>query len=303
MLENLASYRNTIQQINSNWPDFRRKRQERLAQQKYGTVEKVAENILEDLLTMVLDWPLQSVNNQVQYADILLSRPGMKYLIIEAKRPGALAWSRSAVEAALSQARRYADEQKVKSIAVSDGVMLYAADIEPGGLKDRVFVNLDSTEPPESLWWLSKDGIWRFRDEFEDASLRLLPEVASAEPAKNEELVSDDLLHPKYKIPARCFAYVGNAANPKTWKLPYRLADGTVDTKRLPKAAQSILMNYRGANVSGIGNDDMPGVLLTLARAAASLGKMPHQTGDTSPVYSQLASALEQLGRYEEIQS
>ena len=35
----------------------------------------------------------------------------------------------------------------------------------------------------------------------------------------------------------RCiFAYVGNPAQPSTWKLPYRLSDGKIDVKRLPPA-------------------------------------------------------------------
>ncbi|MCL5947028.1 MAG: hypothetical protein M1298_03290 [Chloroflexi bacterium] len=38
-----------------------------------------------------------------------------------------------------------------------------------------------------------------------------------------------DLLHPKYKIPVHCFAYVGHAEKTSTWKLPYRLADGSID--------------------------------------------------------------------------
>jgi hypothetical protein len=38
-----------------------------------------------------------------------------------------------------------------------------------------------------------------------------------------------------------------------------------------------------------------------LAFAAVSLGKMPHQSGDTAPKYQQLASELEQLGKLEEI--
>jgi hypothetical protein len=43
------------------------KRDQRLARQRrFGTAaEKVAENVLEDLFTMVLDWHLSEVNNQV----------------------------------------------------------------------------------------------------------------------------------------------------------------------------------------------------------------------------------------------
>lgn len=54
----------------------------------------MAENILEDLFTTVLDCRISDVNNQVKYADLVLTRLGIKYLIVEVKRPGALAWNR-----------------------------------------------------------------------------------------------------------------------------------------------------------------------------------------------------------------
>jgi hypothetical protein len=111
----------------------------------------------------------------------------------------------------------------------------------------------------------------------------------------------EQLLHPKYKVPARCFAYVGDPNNTATWKLPYRLADGSPDTKRLPKAIQAILSNYRGVKVSSVPEKDIPDVLVRLAHAAASQGRMPQQSGDTAPVYIQLAEVLEQLGRLGEV--
>lgn len=72
-------------------------------------------DVLEDLFTLVLDWNLSEVNNQVGYADLVLTRLSVKHLIVAAKRPGALAWNE------LAQAHRYAGEQKVQSIAISDG--------------------------------------------------------------------------------------------------------------------------------------------------------------------------------------
>ncbi len=303
MIENLASYHMAVERIRGNWAAFRKKRAERLKQQeRHGVAaEKVAENILEDLFTNVLDWTVADVNNQIGHADLLLSRLGIKYLIVEAKRPGALAWSRRGVEAALAQAMRYASEQKVKCLGVSDGVMLYAADLQHGGLQDRVFASLDALEPPEQLWWLSVHGIYRQREDRTDAALRLLPEEA-VEAFSPAGTADDDLLHPKYKLPARCFAYIGSAVDVKTWKLPYRLADGSIDTKRLPKAIQAILSNYRGTKVSGVDEKDIPDVLVRLARAAASLGKMPHQAGEAAPVYAQLADVLDQLGRSKEVE-
>lgn len=302
MERKLASYRRTVKRIREKWSAFSEKRSERLKQQdRYGVAaERVAENILEDLFTVVLDWRLSDINHQVGYTDLLLTRLGIKYIIFETKRPGALAWNRWAVETALDQACRYAAEQKVKCVGVSDGIMLYAADVSHGGLQDRVFVSLDSTEPQETLWWLSVHGIYRKREDREDAVLRLLPELE--ESIKGADTCLDEaLVHPRYKLPARCFAYVPDASNPKSWKLPYRLSDGSIDTKRLPKAIQAILTNYRGVKVSEIDEKDIPDILVTLAHAAVAKGKMPHQVGKTASTYFQLAEVLEQLGRLEEV--
>jgi hypothetical protein len=149
------------------WADFQAKRWERLAQQaRFGTAaEKAAESTLEDLFTLVLDWRLSEVNNQVAYADLALTRLGIKQLIVEVKRPGALAWNERSIDLALTRAHRYAGEQRVKSIAISDGIMLYARDIIPGGYRDRLFTRLDEPWAPEDLWWLSVDGIYRPRED------------------------------------------------------------------------------------------------------------------------------------------
>jgi hypothetical protein len=293
----LASYQHCRDRLTVAWPGFLAVREERLAQQRrFGTAaEKVAEDILQDLFTTVLDWRVSEVNNQVGYADLVLTRLGVKHLIIEVKRPGALAWHQHAVDLALAQAHGYADKQKVRSIAVSDGVMLYARDLVPGGYRDRVFVRLDEPEVPLDLWWLSTDGIYRVREDPSGARLRLLP-PAPCPPSPAAGLLGDILVHPKYHLPARCFAYTGDAADPKTWHLPCLLADGTPDAARLPKAIQSILTNYRGAHLSAIPEEAIPEVLVTLARTAHQLGKLP--AGKGSPAaYLQLQEALEQLGR------
>ncbi len=270
-----------------------------LAQQgRFGAAaEKVTEGIVEDLFTVVLDWTLADLNNQVEFSDILLSRLGIKYLLLEAKRPGALAWSRCGVESALDQARRYADEQRVRTIAISDGVMLYAADVQHGALTDRVFVALDQAKPCESLWWISMHGIYRSPPSGNGAVLRLLPETAAIAESTATGPASEMLLDPRHRLPARCFAYVADASDPHTWKLPYCSRDGTIDAKRLPKAIQAILSNYRGAKVSGIPEHDIPTVLNRLADAARRCGKMPDQRGDTAAIYQQLAQVLEQVNR------
>lgn len=296
-LERLASYRRCVHRIAHRWPAFQAKRSERLQQQdRWGeAAEKVAENILEDLFTEVLDWSLGDLNNQVEFADLELTTHGIKRLLIEVKRPGMLQWSRRAVERALAQAWRYADDQRVSCIAVSDGGLLYAANITQGGLQDRVFVTLDAAEPPLALWWLSVHGIYH---PSVDASLGglVLPAEVAGEP-NHVERTLEELLHPRYHLPASCFAYVGNAQKPSTWRLPYRLADGRVDEKRLPKAIQAILSNYRGTQVRRIPDADIPAVLRRLAEAASTIGRFPPPPGDQALAYRLLADALEQLDR------
>lgn len=299
----LASYRHGIERIRTRWPAFAQKRSSRLAQQeRYGSIaEKVAENILEDLFTEVLDWAVSDLSNQIQYADLLLTSNTIKYLLVEVKRPGLLAWGRRSVEQALGQARRYADEQKVKCIAVSDGVMLYAADIVHGGMRDRLYVSLDSTAPPEALWWLSVHGIYRDVEPLPTAQAALPEEPGQGTTTPEPPPADGEVLHHKYHVPARCFGYVGDASKPASWKLPYRLADGSIDLKRLPKAIGSLLSNYRGAKVGGIPQAAIPDVLVRLAKAAAEAGRLPRQGGHTAPIYEQLVEVLAQLGREDEV--
>jgi hypothetical protein len=66
---NLASHRHCVERIQAAWPGFLVKRAQRLEQQRRlgEACEKVAENILEDLFTSVLDWHLSDLNNQVMY--------------------------------------------------------------------------------------------------------------------------------------------------------------------------------------------------------------------------------------------
>jgi hypothetical protein len=302
--EQLASYRRCTERICSRWSDFQELRRERLRErERYGhSAERVTEGIVEDLFTQVLDWSVGDVNHQVGYSDLMLTRLGIKHLILEAKAPGALAQDRRAIVRALGQARRYASEQRVSCIAVSDGAMLYAADVTNGGLRERVYCSLVDPEPQESLWWLSREGIYRECDEASEATLALLPE-ADRSHANIEYAAQSQLLHPKYKLPASCFAYVGDAADVQTWCLPYLHADGSVDVKRLPKAIQAILTNYRGTHVKKVPESAVADVLVRLAIAAQSIGKLPEQSVSPARAYLALVAALEQLDRMEVVRN
>jgi len=280
----LARQRRCVEQIRERWPAFLTARQAHLRSHAVGQTpsEKVAENILCDLFTRVLDWPTEQVRLQEAHTDILLTRLGVKYLVMEAKRPGSLDGPGS-ISRALRQAVGYARELNVAAVAVSDGCLLEAHDLlRPElTLRPRVSVHLSDTAPPEGLWWLSTRGIYRTPQAGDD----------QCPPG----LADEDLLHPKYKVPATCFAYVGNPQRTATWKLPYLCADGNVDSKRLPLAIGSVLRDYRGEQVR-LPEEAVPAVLAKLAEAAARLGRMPDQDPTPAPVYQALRDTLDQMG-------
>ena len=294
MTDHLVLREHLHSRLVETWPSFLALRRRRLVETERpgGGAERVAELIVADLFTHALDWHVDDLNHQIGYADLLVTRLGIKYLVIETKRPGALAWSEAAVEAALEQATRYAVAQGVRAVAVSDGHLLYAADIADGGHRGRAFVHLEAPVPPEGLWWLSVHGIYRPVDP-PAAAGALLPRGAVRAGAPG--LASETLLHHKYGIPARCFAYVGDPSRPTTWHLPYRVMDGSVDSQRLPKAIQAILTDYRGATVGSVPEPAIPAVLERLAGAARELGRMPDQRPDTAEAYQLLHDALVQI--------
>lgn len=306
-IHNLASFRNFIGTIPNTWPVFLQKRQSRLAQQGRNGIaaEKVAENIVEDFFTVALDWNIGDINSQLQYADIVLTSHGIKRIVIEVKRPGSLRPEHQpSIEQALLQARRYADEQRVSTVAVSDGTFFYAADILNGGLQHRARLSLDTPACSPDAWWVSVDGIYRpstilklCHEHENDAEREELIDVTKSE---QEPAMREVLLHPKYKVPVDCFAYVEDSSDVNTWKLPYRHANGEVDTKHLPGAIRAVVTNYRGAHTS-IPWQAIPNVLVRLGKAAAEISKLPTQTPSPSISYQQLYDILYQKGRLNEV--
>jgi hypothetical protein len=288
----LASFRAWVSRTDTAWPAFQARRAERLAEgRRYaGAPEKVAENIIEDLLTGVLGWGLSDINHQVARCDILVTHLGIRRLVIETKRPGALSGPH-AVDAAFLQAQGYAETLQVGLVGVSDGAQLLAADLVPGGRRARATADLSMKEVDENLWWLSPNGV--YRDPVP------LPHPAAWIPNPTHEPAEPEgppgLLHPKYKLPVTCFAYVGSVTHTSTWHLPYLNAHGEIDHSRLPKAIQAVLTNYRGAHVSSVPEEAVPLVLRRLAEAARRAGKMPPECLEPAAVYVQLAQVLLQL--------
>ncbi len=305
-LAQLASFREFCDCIQARWSFFLEKRAQWLLQEaRYGhAAEKVAESILADFFTIPLNWEVSDLNNQVEYADLVLTKMGIKRLVVEVKRPNSLSWDQPSLEHALAQAWRYADEQRVSTIAVSDGTLFYAADIVNGGLKHRARLSLDYPTPSLDAFWISVDGIYRVPERIEEGHIQdpapAAPVIAAESAATAPEAPALPLLHPKYKRPAECFAYVEDARKPQTWKLPYRLPNGAVDTKHLTGAIRSVISNYRGARVH-LPEKAVPDVLVRLGKAVAEIGKLPGQVPNPPETYQQLYDVLRQMNRLEEV--
>lgn len=281
MDDHLASKRKLIERAQNNWVEFQDRRKQYLAQMhlRNGCSEKITENILIDLFTLVLDWPLANIDYQSGRCDIVLVDTGIKHLLVEAKYPGKFN-SSTAMKQALSQVTGYSLKHQVYRVAVSDGYRLYAIDLFEGKICERIDITLDG-KFSEELWLVSRHGIYR--------------SIEHRENPTTSNVLSGEILHPKYKLPSKCFAYVGHPLDPKTWSLPYLLSCESVDEKRLPKAISSIVSNYRGSKVSKIPDKHIHDVLRRLEIAARHLGKMPDQNPRTAQTYCQLNEALAQV--------
>ncbi len=159
----LASFRKFRERLPQSWQEFQLQRRERLRQEeRNGTAsERVAEDILQDFFTIALDWAVGDMIHQIHCADIVLTNQGIKRLLVEVKRPGSLRFDQPSLDRAIELARPYADEQRVRSIAVSDGLVFYAADIAKGGLQPRSVLRLDTPAHFLDAWWVSVDGIYQ----------------------------------------------------------------------------------------------------------------------------------------------
>lgn len=303
-LSKLSQYNKFVKHAEAAWPEFQERRNNRLIQagRNDGASEKVAENILEDFFTIALDWNLSDINYQLHYADMVLTRSGINRIIIEAKRPDSLDFERASLDRAIEQARRYADEQRIKTIAVSDGVIFYAADIINGGLKPRARFKLDIPAFCLNSWWVSREGVDRDSKNLVSETFTQTGSVANREDSYTEDESAEPvLLHAKYNIPAICFAYAPDATNPNTWKLPcWEVYGKKVDEKRLPGAIRSVVSNYRGAHAS-IPEEAVPDVLVRLGKAAAMINKLPSQDPNPKKSFQQLRDVLYQIGRLGEV--
>ena len=299
-MENQAKYIKFLERLNTNWPTFNSKRKDFLVQnERLGkTPEKVTENILSFLFTEVLDWDLRDINYQVDFADIEITKLGIKRIVIEAKRPGGITWDNVLqLEKHINQALRYAYKQKISIIGICDGKKLYILNVEEGSTTPRIFISLDDEEPHEDLYYISKNGI----DKKKIISINFSKDKKGGTINNQNSEINDELLNKQYKLPARCFAYIGDPNNPYTWKLPYLENNGTIHVKRLQSAIQSTVTNFRGLQVKTIPEKNIPGVLIKLAKAAKDVGKLDPDNPKMANCYKQLYNAIKQMGVLDKI--
>ena len=298
-MENQTKYIKFQERINNNWPLFLSKRNDFLVQkERYGNAsEKVTENILHILFTEVLDWNVRDINYQIEFADIEITKLGIKRIIIEAKRPGRISWNEFQIEKHINQALGYASKQKVSTIAISDGSKLYVLNVEGGSTTPRIFISLDDNIPHPDLYYVSVNGI----DKKKNIDIRFKDNKKENLIKDTEKEINNELLNTQYKLPARCFAYIGDPNKPSTWKLPYLLEDGSVNVKRLPGAVGCVVTNFRGLQVKTIPEKDIPNILLKLAKAAKSAGKLDPKNPKMADCYRQLYNAVVQLGYLDRI--
>ena len=157
------------QRLKTAWPIFLSRRAERLRAlgSKRQVAERAIEGILEDLLVMVLDWSLGEIVYQSKRADTALVYQGRTQMVLEIEPPQRLPWSSAFLQGAMHQGYRYAVSQQAHGLGVSDGNLLYIENLIAGRSHPRLLIKLDSPNPDETLWWLSRVVIQQQRNDVE----------------------------------------------------------------------------------------------------------------------------------------
>lgn len=138
----------------------------------------------------------------------------------------------------LRQAARYAHRHRTPHLMAFDGQTLALGRLsEERVILCNLIVNLEKNQPPEELFFFTQYGLFHSPE----CVLFSVPFVPSLDEALRKT-------HHGVALPYTCFAYVGDLRNKQTWKMPYREADGSVDTKRIGHAVNYLLSpgGYRG---------------------------------------------------------
>jgi hypothetical protein len=239
------------------WPAFQERRRRMLEARDCGRVlhERDVEELFRSLAEGPLGYGVEHLEVQQDYADYALVNRGLKLAIVEIKALGYLQGGQEErAEDVLRQAARYAHRHRTPHLMAFDGDTLILARWERSvrQILCNLVLSVDRPEPPEELFYFTQYGLFRAPGDALFA-MSFVPEL-------DEELVK---LHHGVRLPYTCFAYVGDLRSKQTWKLPFRNADGTVDTKRLGHAVNFLLSpgGYRGQRAE---SDSVPLAATTL---------------------------------------
>lgn len=188
--------------------------------------EKDVEAVFDKLLTGPLGYTPDQISRQPDYADYVLMSRDFKVAVAEAK-----GWEyfrkKDNLLKALGQAANYADRHRVANLIAFDGesvVLAIRAESEISVLLD---LKVNSPDPADDLFYLTLYGLSKLPTE----------KLFSFEHFK-ANASGDFKTHHGVSLPRSAFAYIGDIHNKSTWKMPYRNADGTVDTARIDKAVK-----------------------------------------------------------------
>jgi len=262
----------TRRHLEAEWDGFCRRRQAILARAQTGgpPKERDVEDIFQALAEGPLGYQLKQLSPQRSYADYVLLDRGLKLVAVELKAFGQFrnGTSQAPLAAALEQAAHYAGQQRIPNVMAFDGELLAFGKVDAGKAKIAVHLqcSVDCDTPPSDLFFLTHYGIFR-------QPTTVLYSVPF-EPEKDESLYKQ---HHGEMLHYSCFAYVGDLRNKATWAMPYRNADGTVDTGRLGHATNYMFSpgGYRGQKASDMKIPEAATTLvaLRLARAYKEIGK------------------------------
>lgn len=251
------------QQLNDRWLAFNLERRAILARRESGfrLSEADVEAIFEKLAQGPLGYEGGQIARQQDYADRVLMDRCLKLVVVEIKNYGAFQHPAS-LEEALVQAARYADCHRAPFLMAFDGQRLVLARRHRPRNEIQVILDLgiDSPSPPEDLFYCCHYGLFH------------LPQAVrwslSYNAAEDEQLYKR---HHGERLHYSCFAYVGDLRDKQTWLMPYRNADGSVDTKRLGHAVNYLLSpgGYRGQKAETVRVPEAATLLCALRLAGA----------------------------------
>ncbi len=257
--------------LRQKWPqfsDFRSATHRHLINGR-SLSERDVEAVFESILLGPLGYSPAQLDRQPDFADYVLLSRDLKIAIVEIK-----GWEAFHIpdnqRKALEQAAGYASRHRCKNIMAFDGKTMALAECGQDAINILFEVLVDTADPADELFYFTEYGLSKLPGQC-ISSFSYTPAPQPNEFKKHHGI---DLHY-------SCFAYIGDLRDKSTWKMPYRNADGSVDTGRIDKAVNFLLSpgGYRGATVSDRSVPEAASVDVAkkLARGYREIGKLDDQ--------------------------